>query len=394
MPKRIIDGDALWASEKLLLVDEKYRCEYAWILPMANANGCFECSPMLVWRTCYAGLRPSWKIEDVATMLDTFESTKMLYRFKVAGKTYGFFVGSQKEGRLPKPSDRVKSAKLWQSGMLPADELAAFLEMPVEMVKAEFRYELATSSPGTRPELATTSPIGNGIGVGIGLGNGNGIGNGITLHNGNTEYITAHHSAEEVKKPKSINSLSSSETAGTLDSPATDLNWAEDMAEEWYRLMESNQFSSQDEIPKNWKILWAGDFRKLAERYPLPLIRKMVEYSQTESQRKYYIRTITLLKRADALIVAVTGKSQSKESPAKAKVKKPRFVEDEPQASDPILCQSCLLPIIDSSCPCGLAETPAEAAAKIQRMNRFEEIEFLDKATKPETCNFDDDEIA
>jgi hypothetical protein len=39
MPKRVIDGDSLWVSEKLTTVPEKYRVEYAWILPLAQANG-------------------------------------------------------------------------------------------------------------------------------------------------------------------------------------------------------------------------------------------------------------------------------------------------------------------------------------------------------------------
>ena len=39
MPKRVIDGDSLWVSEKLTTVPGEVPCGYAWILPLAQANG-------------------------------------------------------------------------------------------------------------------------------------------------------------------------------------------------------------------------------------------------------------------------------------------------------------------------------------------------------------------
>ncbi len=89
MPKRVVDGDALWVSEKLESVEEKFRAEFAWILPLAQNNGCFESTAMVVWRTAYAALRDAWSKKDVADMLDAFEAAKMLFRFKVDGKEYG-----------------------------------------------------------------------------------------------------------------------------------------------------------------------------------------------------------------------------------------------------------------------------------------------------------------
>jgi hypothetical protein len=175
----MIDGDALWVSEKLSTVPEKYRTEYAWIIPMAQVNGCFECSPMLVWRTCYSAVRPDWTIADVAAMLDEFVKAKMLFRFQQDGKTYGFFVGIQKGGRLPKPSDRVKSAKFWQKGMVPGKELANFLGVTVNKVHKNYRDEVATNSRVGRDKVARKSPTGIGVGVGVGMGKGMGIGEGV-----------------------------------------------------------------------------------------------------------------------------------------------------------------------------------------------------------------------
>jgi hypothetical protein len=43
MPKRVIDGEGLWHSDKLALVEPpSFRAEYACLLPLALANGVFE----------------------------------------------------------------------------------------------------------------------------------------------------------------------------------------------------------------------------------------------------------------------------------------------------------------------------------------------------------------
>ena len=142
---------------------------------------------MLVWRTCYSALRPEWTTPDVASMLDAFETAKMLFRFQSDGKTYGFFVGIQKEGRLPKPSDRVKSAKQWQGGMVPAKELAVFLGLTSKKIEEDYRDEVATKSRVTRGKGADKSPTGNGgngSGTGTGTGTGSGEGNGVGKGNG------------------------------------------------------------------------------------------------------------------------------------------------------------------------------------------------------------------
>jgi hypothetical protein len=49
---------------------------------------------------CYAYNRPDRKPEDVATILDAFEQAKLLFLWTVDGKTWGYWVGIEKEGRL------------------------------------------------------------------------------------------------------------------------------------------------------------------------------------------------------------------------------------------------------------------------------------------------------
>ena len=104
MPKRVVDGDALWRSRKLLLVPVEYRGEYANLVPLADVNGSFECDPASVWADVYSFNRPNITIADVTAMLGAFEAAGMLVRWNQGGKTWGHFVGIQRAGRLPSGS--------------------------------------------------------------------------------------------------------------------------------------------------------------------------------------------------------------------------------------------------------------------------------------------------
>jgi len=105
LPKRVIDGDAVWTSDKLRSVPEEYRAEYTNLLPLALANGVFECDPQKVWRAVYAYNRPSITPETTAKILNAFEAATMLFRWRdETGKTWGYWVGIHKSGRLPPAS--------------------------------------------------------------------------------------------------------------------------------------------------------------------------------------------------------------------------------------------------------------------------------------------------
>jgi len=125
MPKRLVDGDAIWRSDSLLAIPVEYRREYTWLLPLAMANGSFECHPNKIWSDCYAYNREDISRADVPKILDAFEQAKLLFRWTVDGKTWGYWVGIEKEGRLPKPSD-IKSGKFKLGEPVPLKELEAF----------------------------------------------------------------------------------------------------------------------------------------------------------------------------------------------------------------------------------------------------------------------------
>lgn len=121
MPKRIIDGDRLWTSEKLRAVEpEEYRPEYANLIPLALANGSFECEPIRVQRDVYFYLRPSLSLADVNSILKELERVRLLFRWKdEVGKTWGYWVGIEADGLLPSDS----KMKHYKKGPVPPSDL-------------------------------------------------------------------------------------------------------------------------------------------------------------------------------------------------------------------------------------------------------------------------------
>jgi hypothetical protein len=159
MPKRLID-DAIWRSNKLRKVQpESYRPEYAWLVPIANDHGSFECDAVAIWAAAYAANRPGFTVEDVTKILDELERMKLLYRWEVNGKLYGYWVGIDAPGRLPPPSQRYST-----DPKPSADEVTRFVQ---GLPKGEPRAALGDAVTG----------LGFGVGVGFSFGLGLGDGN-------------------------------------------------------------------------------------------------------------------------------------------------------------------------------------------------------------------------
>jgi hypothetical protein len=134
MPKRIVDGEALWGSDTLALVKpESIRSEYANLIPLALANGVFECDHRHIWTAVYSFNRPSVTQDEVNSMLNEFERVKLLFRWRdqESGKLWGFWVKIDKPGRLPAPT-RQGHEKLGPNP--PEDLLRAFLAEPISDV--------------------------------------------------------------------------------------------------------------------------------------------------------------------------------------------------------------------------------------------------------------------
>jgi hypothetical protein len=125
VPKRVIDGEALWLSNKLRQVPEEYRPEYANLIPLALANGTFECDPRKIWARVYIYNRPSVTLQAVEEMLNSFERAKMLFRWQAEdGAVWGYWVGIEKPGRLPSGTDQKHGAK---GAAVPQESLRSFI---------------------------------------------------------------------------------------------------------------------------------------------------------------------------------------------------------------------------------------------------------------------------
>jgi len=186
-PKRLVDGDAIATSEKLLNVPPQYRGEYSFLLTLAEVNGTFECNPRLIHHNYYSFNRDDITVQFVADALDAFGAAGMLFRWKQKGKTWGYWIGIDKEGRLPKPSDREK-----------------FRKPLVEVPQAQLDLYLEQTGRGEGEEGATLSPTGLGLGSGAGSGFGSGEGSGGGVGAGATKTTEASprppsHQEEKVK---------------------------------------------------------------------------------------------------------------------------------------------------------------------------------------------------
>ena len=103
MPKRIVDGEGVWRSDKLARVEPAWmRAEYPNLIPLALANGVFEAGTRRTWSQVYSYNRTEITLADVEKILAEFERVKLLFRWTdEAGKVWGYWIGIEKPGRLP-----------------------------------------------------------------------------------------------------------------------------------------------------------------------------------------------------------------------------------------------------------------------------------------------------
>ncbi len=177
MPKRVLDGEGLWKSDKLARVQPAWaKAELANLIPLALANGVFEASARRIWSQAYSYNRPEIGVEKVEEILSAFEKAGLLFRWHDAGtaKFWGFWVGIDKPGRLPPPS-RLRKRHETVGPSPPPHELRKYVE-----------------SPNGSQWLANGCP-----GFGFGLGSGNG--SGTVTH----ETERDSHSIQELIDPQS-----------------------------------------------------------------------------------------------------------------------------------------------------------------------------------------------
>ena len=124
MPKRVIDFDALWASDKLASCAEWAQSEYAWLYGLADASGSFEMSNLRVIWGRVAAIRKNLTLERLSEIFEEFIARGLLFTWEEKGKRYGHWTGSDVPGRLPPPSWRMRLEKL--APPVPRQALGAY----------------------------------------------------------------------------------------------------------------------------------------------------------------------------------------------------------------------------------------------------------------------------
>lgn len=162
MNKRILDGAALWKSDKIARIQPEWmRAEYANWIPLALANGVFEADTRRIWATVYSYNRPEISFDDAEEIKREFCRVGLLFLWpdQETGKVWGFFVGIDKAGRLP-PQSRLTRKHAEVGPTPPADALRQY----VELTRAK------PLEPSMVSQWLANGCLGSGSGLGFGVG--------------------------------------------------------------------------------------------------------------------------------------------------------------------------------------------------------------------------------
>ncbi len=125
MPKRVLDFDALWSSDKLAACAPWAQAEYAWLYGLADCNGSFELTNLRVIWGRVAAIRHALTLQRLEQVFAEFIARGLLFTWEAGGKRYGHWTRSDQPGRLPPPSWRARLERL--APPVPKAELAAFM---------------------------------------------------------------------------------------------------------------------------------------------------------------------------------------------------------------------------------------------------------------------------
>ena len=125
MPKRVIDFDAMWGSDKLASCAPWAQAEYAWLYGLADASGCFEITNLRVIWGRVAAIRANLTIERLEQIFLEFQDKGLLFVWEHEGKRYAHWTGSDVPGRLPPPSWRMRLERF--APPVPKQRLAEYM---------------------------------------------------------------------------------------------------------------------------------------------------------------------------------------------------------------------------------------------------------------------------
>src|SRR6266481_934554 len=86
MPKRVLDFDAMWGSDKLAACAAWAQAEYAWMYGLADASGCFELTNLRVIWGRIAAIRRNLSLERLEQIFLEFHNKGLLFAWEENGK--------------------------------------------------------------------------------------------------------------------------------------------------------------------------------------------------------------------------------------------------------------------------------------------------------------------
>lgn len=109
MPKRLIDADAAWQSEKLAHCRPESVPEYTWLYGIADSNGIFEITNIrAIHSVAYGPIRRHISPEDLGRFFADFERNGLMFTWKEGTKRFAFWTGSETGARLPELNRRLR----------------------------------------------------------------------------------------------------------------------------------------------------------------------------------------------------------------------------------------------------------------------------------------------
>jgi len=127
MPKRVIDGEAVWGSDTLATVAPSAQREYPWLYPLADCNGSFEVTNLrAIWGKVYVN-RSDVTVQDLDAILRDYNNRGLLFIWEQDGKRYAHWTNSHKPGRLPPKSRRATRHENLLAPTVPVVELGKYL---------------------------------------------------------------------------------------------------------------------------------------------------------------------------------------------------------------------------------------------------------------------------
>ena len=139
MPKRVIDFDAMWASDKISACAEWAQAEYAWLYGLADCAGCFELTNLRVIWGRIAAVRRNFSMERLEQVFAEFQDKGLLFVWNESGKRYGHWTGSDVPGRLPPPSWRNRLERL--APAVPREQFSKYVASHSVGMKNKLRCE-------------------------------------------------------------------------------------------------------------------------------------------------------------------------------------------------------------------------------------------------------------